>query len=68
MVLAEEDCALETKPFGEDPGDGRASFFGMVFVVRGDKDEVLAFAGAAVAFIGKDFAGLGEEREAEEGE
>ena len=51
LVDAVEDGAFETVVFGQDPGEGGAGFLGAVFVVAGEEDDVLACAGAGVAFV-----------------
>ncbi len=50
-VDGEEHGAFEAVPLREDLRELRACFFGAVFVVAADEDDVLAFAGAFPAFV-----------------
>src|SRR5438874_55713 len=48
-IDGEENGAFETMMIGQDFGELRQGFFGAVFLVAADQDNVLAFAGTVVA-------------------
>src|SRR5690348_6462376 len=51
FVDRKEDGAGEAMLFGEKLGQHRHRFFGAIFIVAGDEDDVFAFAGAVAALI-----------------
>ena len=51
LVHPEDDGAFEAVVLGEDAGEGGTGFLGAVFVVAGEEDDVLAYAGAGLALI-----------------
>jgi len=65
FIDTEADGGFKAVVFGQDAGEGGAGFFGAVFVVGGDEDEVFSFAGAGFAFVG-DLGRDGQEGEEKE--
>ena len=50
-IDGEEDGTLEAMMLGENLAELRQRFFGAVFFIAGDEDDVLALAGAFAALI-----------------
>jgi len=52
LVDSEENGRFEAVMFGKDAGEGGAGFLGPVFVIGGNKDDVLSLAGTGSALVG----------------
>jgi hypothetical protein len=46
LINSEQHGGFETLVLGKDAGEGGTGFLGAIFMIRGDEDEVFAFAGA----------------------